>query len=183
VQIGEIGRIETELGITLPQAYKDVLARYPFGQAGIASEMLIDDAEWLIRTHRRRASLRPPRHKAWSARLAHFQIGSDGSEKEYFLDLSSPAAAVIEHDIEQGTARAFAASIAEYVDVLTRMDAQIEVEEAAGEARSRLIPRWKQNLHFYRPLLIFLFVAIVVIPIVLATLAAFVRWLLAVVRS
>ncbi len=108
----DVERLERELQIRLPEAYRGVLLAFPFpAKAGNADFPLFDDADVLIQ--RQRTS------RAGNGPAAYLFIGADGPEGCYVLDLSrSPEEVLFLEEGDPGRVTPIGATIDEFVEAL-----------------------------------------------------------------
>lgn len=165
-----ISVLERELSLSLPAAYKSALMKYPFTAGSVSEEMLVADAKWLLEHNRPnddavpKSGLRHRQPPSLSEGL--FQIGVDGGELQYYLNVKSSSGEVLEYDLETHRLSQFAQSVEQYLEKIRRIDAEIDAEEAAGEARANAIPEWRHTLRFTAPAVIGLLLYFVVLPLI-----------------
>ena|ERR1041384_8001648 len=122
----DIQRIEKELGITLPDDYKAFMRSYPFQSDSIASENIMDDANWLIEATGTRHRLFPPHT---------FIIGTDGGESTYFLDLSRQPSPVFNFDLETRGITEESPDLQAFVNKCRESEAEVRRDEEEMERR------------------------------------------------
>lgn len=143
--------IEQELGVQLPEAYKAACREQAPRVTSAASERLVTDGAWLLKRNRQMPE-------------GYFLIGTDGGELEYLISINTGE--VVEHSVETGRRTAYATDIAHYIEKLRKLDAEIDAEEAAGNARTAAIPEWQHTLRFYGPAAILLVILFVALPLI-----------------
>ena len=116
----ELERIETQLGISLPEDYRSLMTAYPFAPSSFTAEVLLpDSADWLLA----------------SAGLVNdlpansFIIGGDGGEESYFIDVSRQRSPVFVFDLETGKVWQKASSLSVYVEQCKDAIEQIHRDE------------------------------------------------------
>jgi hypothetical protein len=173
-----ISRVGATLGVVLPASYSRLLSVYPFSKYSAGVFMVNGDSAWLItRNGERRDSSHRSKQNAPSLATGHLLIGTDGSEKEYLIDLNNQEPGVIEYCLETGEAKPFAASISEYVRIIEEIDKKVEEEEVAGEERAKQIPKWRHTLKFYLPAAIALFFCFTVLPLLAFAISRLWKWI------
>jgi hypothetical protein len=138
----DLDRIERELQVHLPKAYRDTLETYPFPVDDHSVGMwLVDDADDVISsTHSWRDA--QPNSLPWPATLVY--IGSDGGEYAYFLDVSRDPAPVMVYDHETGTVLGEEApNLPSFVEKCRRDLEEIEADKRAMKARFRNKKWWE----------------------------------------
>lgn len=88
----DLQEIELELGITLPEFYKNTMLAYPFPEDSFADEFLLATCKDYILKMNSPNNIRP-------YESAYF-IGSDGGESEYFIGLAGKGSEVYEFSVE-----------------------------------------------------------------------------------
>lgn len=104
----DIKKLETKLGVQLPEAYRDLLLKPPFDEDSPTYEflalhdvdLLIEDNLMLREQAQRYACLQP--------RTDFLCIGSDLSESRFVMHLTKPGNPVLEVDIHETEERASA---------------------------------------------------------------------------
>ena len=142
---GDIQRIESELGVSLPQSYKAVQLSYPFGPSSFGSLcMLVDNADAIIDMNKGPGLHELMHGEAGAPRDGtYLMIGNDGGEEEYFLDISQADGPVMVFDLESGELSEFARDIKHYVDRVHEIDAEIDTQEREAEERRRNAKWWE----------------------------------------
>jgi hypothetical protein len=138
MNIEQLDRIEAELGISLPEAYRELMLHYPFPEkSGNSDSSLFDDEAAIIdlgkKYHRGFAGLAP-----WPKHL--FFVGDDGAASCYALDLSDPSLQVL--FLDHGNCReqrVVAASLEVWVKALSgEADQNWRVTPPAGKTEKVL---------------------------------------------
>lgn len=99
---------------------------YPFSAGSMGSQMLTDNPDVLLRWNADETRLPTQGAGDPSAGGHFFQIGSDGGELSFFIQINGPSEAVICYDIESGAILDYAKDIQEYVERCRRVDAGSE---------------------------------------------------------
>ena len=132
----DLDRIEAELSVSLPAAYRTVMLDHPLPPDSFGAEfMLPDDAETLIELNRAGVVL--------DGVAAPFFIGSDGGEEWYFVDLSAPASGVFMHRLETGGHERLDADLDGYLARIRAMEAEMAAEEQAAAERRGTRKWWE----------------------------------------
>ncbi|MHC4478062.1 MAG: SMI1/KNR4 family protein [Planctomycetota bacterium] len=144
----DIGRIESELEIQLPDSYKKVVLSYPFGPESIGYTcMLANDAAAVIELNKS-----PSFHSIIHTKkdVAHpletkncFWIGNDGGEEEYYLDISTTSGAVLKFDLETGELTEFAPDMDHYIERIHEIDREIDEDERETQERRKKAKWWE----------------------------------------
>jgi len=128
----DLDRIESSLGVTLPMDYRGLMQNYPFAAETVAhSSMLIDDPDWVIGANRGVDTHFMLHHRQgrWVPTRDYLQIGNDGGENCYYLDLRGTPPPVYGFDLEAGTLSVFAADLGDYTRRCTEIDEELAEEE------------------------------------------------------
>lgn len=176
-----LARIEKELSTSLPGTYRALLIVYPFAHLSAGEEMVVNDPDWLITRNLDRQRRKVGKHRGTrpppTIADGLLLIGTNGSEREYFVSLKSDSDAILEYDHETGALSPFAGSVAEYVRKIQEIDREVELDETP-EAVGRDLPAWRQKLSFYAPAVVGLFIVFVVVPVMAFGIRTVVKWLL-----
>jgi hypothetical protein len=126
VTSSELDRIEHELQIQLPADYRQAMEAYPFARDSFSAEMLMDNAEVLIRWNSGNKD-RPIDNQNESLTFRdYFMIGSDGSELKFYLKYTGSPNPIYCYDLESGSFERYAQDIVEYVEHCAKIDAGTE---------------------------------------------------------
>ena len=176
-----VSLLERELSISLPEQYKSALLAYPFPAGSVGEEMLVSEAEWLLRRNRSDSSTgasgRRHEHRLPGLSDGLFLIGTDGSELRYYLRVNANTDAVMQYDLETHRLSEFSASFSQYLERIRQIDAEVAAREALGEERAQAIPQWKHTVRFYMPVAIALFFVFVVMPLIAIGIRSLYRWM------
>ena len=143
----DVSRIEQELGVQIPHAYATLLREYPFPEDSyVAESYLWNDPEFLIDSNTNLDSIIGDAKSSVAPRARMFQIGFDGGEQIYLIDLRNPTSPVYVYDFELG-------SIAEKcqgLDAWIGHCRDVEAEVAADEATMTEIKANKRWWEFWK---------------------------------
>lgn len=135
----DLDRVERQLGVRLPAAYRALIQAYPVGLGASGPDyQLIDDAEQLIAINRR---LREHGFfgQPWPAHF--FSFGGDGSGNEYYLDLRRDPSPVCFADHEGSPCSEQWPSLDEWLAERIREKAEWQAEGRRRAAR-KASKRW-----------------------------------------
>lgn len=126
----DIKKLETKLGVQLPEAYRDLLLKPPFDEDSPTYEflalhdvdLLIEDSLMLREQAQRYACLQP--------RTDYLCIGSDLSESRFVMHLTKPGNPVLEVDIHETeeVVKTYP-SLADFVTAMRESDAEAKQDD------------------------------------------------------
>ena len=127
----DIARIEAELGVRLPEDYRTLMRAYPFPPDSFTAEFAIaDDASHLIEINRERITQSLPNKNGRNRPPAsYFEIGGDGGEESYLIDLSQPESPVYVYELETAELRQAAPELKSFVAQCAAADEVIRRDE------------------------------------------------------
>ena len=137
----DLDRVEHQLGVRLPAAYRALIQAYPVGLGASGPDYeLIDDAEQLIAINRR---LREHGFfgQPWPAHF--FSFGGDGSGNEYYLDLRRDPSPVCFADHEGSPYSEQWPSLDEWLAERIREETEWQAEGRRRAARKASKPWWR----------------------------------------
>ena len=144
----DISKIESELKIKLPDSYRKVILSYPFGEESFGYMcMLANDTEAIIEMnkavsfHSNVHIKNITNHPCNNENL--FWIGNDGSEEEYYLDISQESCAIYRLDLETGEFTEYAHDLNCYIERIHEIDQEIDNEERQAEERRKNAKWWE----------------------------------------
>jgi cell wall assembly regulator SMI1 len=136
----EFDRIEREMGITLPDDYRETMIHYPFPpDSSPAINDLCNNASELISWNKDGSSL------DIEEASEYFMIGTDGSEELYFIDVRLQRSSVYVYCIDTDTFSVVAASLAEWVNMISEMEQEAEEGLAASKETESMRKKEKEN--------------------------------------
>lgn len=143
----DISRIEHELSVQLPPAYATLLRRYPFsGESCAAESYLWNDFRLLLERNRDLASIIGNAQSSVAQQACMFQIGCDGGEVNYLIDLRNPASPIYVYDFESGSIAEKCQGFDAWIAYCRDVEAEVVADEAAmaeREANRRWWEFWK----------------------------------------
>jgi hypothetical protein len=128
----DIARIEAELEVRLPADYRALMQAYPFPPDSFTAEFVMpNDATRLIETNRERStqSLPPYDRGATMPSSSYFEIGGDGGEESYLIDLAQHQSPVYVYDLETDELREAASDLRSFVKQCAATDEMIRQDE------------------------------------------------------
>ena len=128
----DIARIETELEVRLPKDYRALLQAYPFPPDSFTAEFAMpNDATHLIETNRERSTQALPPHNRGRTvpSSSYFEIGGDGGEESYLIDLAQQQSPVYVYDLETNELREAASDLQSFVEQCAASDEMIRRDE------------------------------------------------------
>jgi hypothetical protein len=138
----DIARIEAELGVRLPEDYQALMRAYPFPPDSFTAEFaLLNEATRLIEINRERSEQSQPAYKKGRTEppASYFQIGGDGGEESYLIDLARSHSPVYVYDLESAELRQAAPSLESFVAQCAATDEMIRRDEESTAGK-----RWWQ---------------------------------------
>lgn len=139
-----IARIERELGIQLPRNYAEALIAYPFPEeSSTAATLLWNDPRLLIDGNKRAHSIIQGANSKVIQRGQLFQIGYDGGEQAYFIDLKQPGSPIYVYDFELRSITEVCAGLESWLLLCRNSEAEIRADEERL-ARMAANKRWWQ---------------------------------------
>ena len=141
MQPHELDRIESQLGVPLPAAYRATMVAYPFPPDHQAAELWMPDSSAVLLELNRDITGREADGQPWPKQLVF--IGGDGGEEDFVLDTRVAAGPVFAYEKESGHLRALAPDFAAWLATIAEWQAEIERDATAmREAYAR--KRWWQ---------------------------------------
>ena len=174
-----VHKIESVLGVKLPASYSKALVHCRFSRNSVPGEMFCQDTDFIISQNQRQWRQIPRdgnRRRPPNIKDGFFYIGMDGGEYEYYLNLQLPFA-VFEYDYETDRLSTFSISLETYLERIRRIECELEKCEQDEEKLVRAIPKWRQTLHFYKPVIIALMVAFIIFPAAVFAITLIWKWL------
>jgi hypothetical protein len=136
----DIARIETDLGVRLPEDYRALMEAYPFPPDSFTAEFVMpNNATHLIEINRERSTLSKPKKGRSEPPASYFEIGGDGGEERYLIDLSQAESPVYVYDLETDEVREAALELQSFVAQCAAADEEIRRDEEFTARR-----RWWQ---------------------------------------
>lgn len=130
----DLGKIESHFGIKLPKQYCDCLLNYPFSEESWAADVAMPHELELIKEIN---SSRPSLVKfGVTDYTRYFQIGSDGGEQLYYIDLQSEECSVYSANLEGSDFKQLAYTFSEWLDQLTKIDEANKADEVRMKQKS-----------------------------------------------
>jgi hypothetical protein len=174
-----VHKIESALGVKLPASYLAALVHCHFSRNTVPGEMFCQDTDFIISQNQRQWRQIPRdgnRCQLPNIKDGFFYIGMDGGEHEYYLNLQSPSA-VFEYDFETGGMSTFSSSLDAYLERIHQIENELENCEHAEEERVRANPKWRQTLHFYKPVIITFIITFIILPATIFAMTIIWKWL------
>jgi len=128
----DIARIEAELELQLPGDYRALMLAYPFPPDSFTAEFVMpNDASRLIGINRERGTQAlPPYNGAGKVpSSSYFEIGGDGGEESYLIDLAQQQSPVYLYDLETAELREAASDLQSFVKQCAASDEMIRRDE------------------------------------------------------
>jgi hypothetical protein len=128
----DIKRIEAELEVRLPGDYRALMLAYPFPPDSFTAEFVMpNDAPRLIEINRERSTHElPPYNKDGKMpSSSYFEIGGDGGEESYLIDLAEQRSPVYVYDLETAQLREAASDLQSFVKQCAASDEMIRRDE------------------------------------------------------
>ncbi len=138
----DLARIEAELGVRLPADYRALMLAYPFPPDSFTAEFCIpNNATHLIEINRDRVTASLPRYNEErdDPPASYFEIGGDGGEERYLVDLAQPESPVYVYDLESAELRQAAPGLQAFIAQCVATDDMIRKDEEATAGK-----RWWQ---------------------------------------
>jgi hypothetical protein len=127
----ELQQIQEELGFSLPSSYRATMLAYPFSkEPGKQEPMLVDDLQEVLDLNTGGLEM--------DGVGCPFFVGSDGSERYYFVDANEPLSPVYWSEVETGHFEMQAASWAKYLSQIRH----IRKEQGLGSVEAIPASRW-----------------------------------------
>jgi hypothetical protein len=144
MNIEGITRIENELKIKLPEAYKKVMLSYPFKKEDSVSKWrLLNNPKFIINHNKSPGVKEIVKNKIFTNHNGEnttvLYIGDDGGEIYYFLDISKENGAIYGFDFEMGPAefKLYVQGINEYIEKIQEIDESIEEDKRRARERGK----------------------------------------------
>ena len=135
-------RIEHELSVELPQPYASQLRSYPFsGDSYVAESYLWNDPRVLIDSNTDLESIIGGAKADVDPHAHMFQIGSDGGEEIYLIDLRHPTSPIYVYDFERGSITEKCPDLEAWLMHCREAEAEVVADEAKM-AEIRANRRW-----------------------------------------
>ncbi len=135
----DLARIESKFAINLPEPYRSVMLAYPFATDSWANDCaMANDLETVMEMNQDRNFLR----KFVEDPKQYFQIGSDGGETYYYIDLQNSDCPVYSFDVETGYFKQEAWNFKLWIGQLNDIDEEIR-KDKIEMARKRWWQFWK----------------------------------------
>ena len=128
----DIARIEAELDVRLPVDYRALMLAYPFPPDSFTAEFLMpNDTPRLIEINRERSTreLPPDNRDGKMLSSSYFEIGGDGGEESYLIDLAQQQSPVYVYDLETNELREAASDLQSFVEQCAASDEMIRRDE------------------------------------------------------
>ena len=128
----EIARVEAELDVRLPRDYRALMLTYPFPPESFTAEFVMpNDASRLIEINRERSTqgVRPYIGAGKGQKSSYFEIGGDGGEERYLIDLAQQQSPVYLYDVETAELREAASDLQSFVKQCAASDDMIRRDE------------------------------------------------------
>lgn len=121
----ELNKVESLFALKLPQQYRALMLNYPFVDDSWANDCAMpNDPQIVIEMNKDKSFL----GKFTQEPSRYFQIGSDGGEFYYYIDLQNPDCPVYAADLETGSFSQEASDFKIWVQQLNNADEEIRLD-------------------------------------------------------
>ena len=138
----DISRVEHELSVQLPLSYAGLLRSYPFSDDSyVAESYLWNDPKLLIESNKDLRSIIDGAKSNVAPHAHMFQIGFDGGEEIYLVDLQHPTSPIYVYDFERGSITEKCPDFDGWLAHCREVEAEV-AEDDAKMAEIRANRRW-----------------------------------------
>jgi SMI1 / KNR4 family (SUKH-1) len=144
VNESDIEYLQQALGLQLPNEYRSILQDYPFeDDSDIADSQLWNDSSLLVSGQEGLSEMLQEATSGQHSASQFFQIGFDGGEELYLIDLNDDSSPVYAYDLEQSAIAVKSSSIDTWVAECRQLEAELLADEMEI-ARQHTERRWWQ---------------------------------------